>query len=265
MLISEPLKEVDPYLEDAGIAVPAEDEKFNPYHSPTTGEFSSGGGGAGAGHPVGSVPYEEGHPGDMSQASKILFGKELNEEEWKKMVGAPPGSTLKIDYADYKSNAKKSEDMASIKVMVKGGGIEDMGLYYSASGSGKKSIYIDVLSLGKTGTGEGTRITQSIIEEGRVKGFTEISLTAAKGYNPQANIYFNGQYTWARLGWNADAPKNNPFGAKDLNELMSTKEGRNYWKEKAGGNRLTNLKMKFDLNPNSTSSKIFDAYIKAKR
>jgi len=37
-------KSVDPYLKDAGIAIPAEDEKYNPHHSPTTGEFSSGGG-----------------------------------------------------------------------------------------------------------------------------------------------------------------------------------------------------------------------------
>jgi len=43
------LKEIDPYIADAGIAVPAEDEKFNPFHSPTTGEFSSGGGGGAGG------------------------------------------------------------------------------------------------------------------------------------------------------------------------------------------------------------------------
>jgi len=42
------LKEIDPYIADAGIAIPAEDEKYNMFHSPTTGEFSSSGGGAGA-------------------------------------------------------------------------------------------------------------------------------------------------------------------------------------------------------------------------
>ena len=35
----------DPYIKDAGIAIPGEDEKYNRFHSPTTGEFASGGGG----------------------------------------------------------------------------------------------------------------------------------------------------------------------------------------------------------------------------
>jgi hypothetical protein len=42
------VKQIDPYIKDAGIAIPGEDEKYNRFHSPTTGEFaSSGGGGAG--------------------------------------------------------------------------------------------------------------------------------------------------------------------------------------------------------------------------
>ena len=41
------MKQIDPYIKDAGIAIPGEDEKYNRFHSPTTGEFASGGGGGG--------------------------------------------------------------------------------------------------------------------------------------------------------------------------------------------------------------------------
>jgi len=43
------LREIDPYIADAGITIPEEDEKYNRFHSPTTGEFASGGGSAAGG------------------------------------------------------------------------------------------------------------------------------------------------------------------------------------------------------------------------
>jgi len=42
------LKQIDPYIENAGIAISEDGEKFNRSHSPATGRFSSGGGGGGA-------------------------------------------------------------------------------------------------------------------------------------------------------------------------------------------------------------------------
>jgi len=40
------MKQIDPYIKDAGIAIPGEDEKYNLAHD-RTGKFASGGGGSG--------------------------------------------------------------------------------------------------------------------------------------------------------------------------------------------------------------------------
>jgi hypothetical protein len=141
-------------------------------------------------------------------------------------------------------------------------------------------IVNDHFYLGKnqTGTGFGTQVFSSQVSEASRKGFKSIRTLAGK------SKYMNGYYTWPRLGYDAQIPitvdkippsvlKKNPRLQKPLegflgklnpkgrmaylSELMSTPEGRDYWKS-AGYAK----EMEFDLKPRSRSRKVLNAYLK---
>lgn len=119
--------------------------------------------------------------------------------------------------------------------------------------------------------------TQILKDNARGKGIAVFALReqirAAKRLNiskiktfavgDASHEYYNGYYTWARFGFNADIPpqlrKKLPkhlTSATDIADLMSTKEGRAWWK-----NNGSDINLTFDLSDNSKSIKIFQQYL----
>lgn len=80
----------------------------------------------------------------------------------------------------------------------------------------------------------GTKIFLKEVIEARKSGFKKFEVSAAKSDD------FNGYYTWARLGYSIapwDEPEffelmnNHNRTETSLPELMSTEDGRNFWKK----------------------------------
>jgi hypothetical protein len=132
--------------------------------------------------------------------------------------------------------------------------------------------------------GHGAEIFKSQVDNAREEGYTQITTNAAKG--TKAN--FNGYYTWPRLGyeqdnigdakqWNygintIDQTKNikqtcydaflahkTKYGTHTISQLMSTPDGREYWK--AHG---FTVNLKFNLKANSRDYKVLSEYLSTK-
>jgi hypothetical protein len=133
-----------------------------------------------------------------------------------------------------------------------------------------KSVNMDEFYLNpliKKGTGKGTEMFSSQVNEFYKLGFKKLITEAgdAKG--------MNGYYTWARLGYDITDKKElsifksliKASGEKEfknitsLQELMSTKKGREFWRE--NGYHFTGT---FDLTRDSNSRNILERYITKK-
>ena len=79
----------------------------------------------------------------------------------------------------------------------------------------------------------------------------------------------NGYYTWARLGYDGEFsgsirrqlqnPRRAPASLSKMtrvSELMRSAEGRNWWRENG-----ESLDLEFDLDPDSTSSRVLAEYM----
>ena len=118
------------------------------------------------------------------------------------------------------------------------------------------------------GLGKGTEIFSNQVKEFQKQGFKELKTTAAK-----SDIY-NGYYTWARLGYemsdqedkerlkiDLSSSKNKKINsANSLQELMTTSEGRDYWKK--NGFKFEGT---FDLSEGSKSQFILNKYMEEKK
>jgi GNAT superfamily N-acetyltransferase len=139
-----------------------------------------------------------------------------------------------------------------------------------------KQAYIknDLIDIKKSarGSGLGAEIFARQVEWAREHGIGYIECHAAKN-DASGSPYFNGYYTWPRLGYDAyldqEGDYEHPgdeakakeamakFGAETVQEVMATPEGRAWWK--ANGYGLTTAK--FKLEPGSRSSAVHDAYL----
>lgn len=113
------------------------------------------------------------------------------------------------------------------------------------------------------GAGLGSDMFFRQVEALRKGGFVEIETLAA---GDKSSTAFNGYYTWPRLGYDGDlsgkvAQRLPPqfAGVTRISELMSSKEGRAWWKENGEWADVT-----FDLRPGSYSSRVLEAYVKEK-
>lgn len=135
----------------------------------------------------------------------------------------------------------------------------------------KKVVSMDEFYLSpllEKGKGKGTDMFYKQVNEFKKLGYKKLITTAgnAKG--------MNGYYTWARLGYDIKVKEEADIfrmvvkpsedkeikGVKSLQELMSTKKGRNYWKE--NGFAFTGT---FDLSDDSKSMNILERYIKTRK
>ncbi len=140
-----------------------------------------------------------------------------------------------------------------------------------------KSIYNNVISLGENSKYNGTEIFKSQIDEATKQGYKKIETTASGEGNEMttrvAKGQFNGYYTWARLGYVPDKEYETEIGhvisifndehgldVKNLQELMLTPEGREFWAKFGRSWEGT-----FDLSEGSYSQKTLADYVKAKK
>lgn len=125
------------------------------------------------------------------------------------------------------------------------------------------------------GKGTGAELFSKQVEAAASIGVYEIRCHAACT-DDNGERYFNGYYTWPRLGYDQplegkgvhesdketyDAAKERFPGAKTVLDVMQTEEGRQWWKD----NGTDMLAARFDLSEGSRSLKIHQAYMEAKK
>lgn len=116
------------------------------------------------------------------------------------------------------------------------------------------------------GQGIGGRIFEAQVAELSARGFDHIE-TFADGEDGSDTV---GYKVWPLLGYDCDLAGpltaeqgkevKQKFGAKTLQELYRTEEGRSWWRRNGSGTFMT-----FDLKEGSKSMKILNAYKEAKR
>lgn len=125
------------------------------------------------------------------------------------------------------------------------------------------------------GKGTGAELFAKQVEAAASIGVYEIRCHAACT-DDDGKRYFNGYYTWPRLGYDQplegkgvhesdketyNAAKERFPGAKTVLDIMQTEEGRQWWKD----NGTDMLEARFDLSEGSRSLKIHQAYMEAKK
>lgn len=120
------------------------------------------------------------------------------------------------------------------------------------------------------GQGIGTQMFSKQVEEAAANGFKSIDAYAAGKDYSGGNSDYNGYYTWARLGFDSglqdigtkedqETIKKSFPRAKKVSDLMKTKKGREFWKDKG-----VSFLGKFDLSKGSQSRKVLESYVKSK-
>lgn len=112
--------------------------------------------------------------------------------------------------------------------------------------------------------GISTAVTVRAVRSLRAAGFKSIDLHAAgSADDPQ----FKGYKVWPRMGFDGRIPElvrprlpQNLAGVQTLLELMSSKEGRDWWDERGRA-----YDGEFDLAPDSASSRALEEYAASKR
>lgn len=129
---------------------------------------------------------------------------------------------------------------------------------------GKLVIHNDNFFVDKAhqGKGIGSEVFGRQVEQARKAGVDRIETVAARTH-PTDREATNGYYTWARMGYDAKIPPTvkaklpaELSHATRVSDLMHTPAGRDAWKEHG-----KTLKMRFDLHPDSVSSKVHAAYM----
>jgi uncharacterized protein with gpF-like domain len=127
-----------------------------------------------------------------------------------------------------------------------------------------KTIFVDRIYLGETGTGKGTEFFENLVKEAESQGYSMIELMAS-GDRDSEN---NGYYTWARYGFDGDLrlsqrrQVSKDFGEpiKTVQELFGLKGGAEWWKQNG-----STLAMEFDLSKGSKSRELWEEYLKNKK
>ena len=122
----------------------------------------------------------------------------------------------------------------------------------------------------KKGTGQGTEIFAEQVKHAEELGVSKIKAVAAGSKGSK----YNGYYTWPRLGYDQDLSDDIPMKnsaraelttkfpkAKSVGDLMTTKEGREWWQENGADLDFAT----FDLKKGSRSRKVLDAYIEERK
>lgn len=144
--------------------------------------------------------------------------------------------------------------------------VDQWSRHISVGMDGQVSVYNAMFFLKPRarGNGLGTKAFTEQVRSCAQLGVSKITTTAGKGGSQGDKM--NGFYTWARLGYDADlddsVKKRLPKelkGAKTVQDLMATPEGREHWKKHGNMTSMT-----FDLSPGSKSISILNNYLREK-
>ncbi len=202
------------------------------------------------------------NPDKVAKAMKAVFGKKSPAlEEMGSLVGAPDDAKVSVGH-----DKKDGKDVVTVSIDHPEFTAERY-IFKNASGVHVKNDEFFVKSSAQ-GKGIGADVFGRQVEQCKEMGIASIRCHAAKE-NPQDSAKpHNGYYTWPRFGYDADVEEDNfdrktytaikgKFpDAESLSDVMSTREGRDWWKEKGGDI----YHAKFDLAAGSRSMLIHDAY-----
>lgn len=126
----------------------------------------------------------------------------------------------------------------------------------------EKTVINLSMKVSSTNRGIGTNLLINQIKEARKLGFRFLKVSAAKGK------HLNGYYTWARLGYSMEKPDYEDFidlmksfsrKERSIGELMTTKEGRDFWEQNGFW-----WEGEFDLKDNSDNMTTLMNYLTSK-
>ena len=225
------------------------------HHSEDDGKFVSFWGGKGrdkttAEHFNGEVEMQVSDPEKVEGLSKALFGKNLSQNAWAHLSGAPDGSQVIV--APSKTvpggiDIGIAHPQHLLAIGDNGEGATQT--LHIGNSNGSVSLYGLMATTGQV-KGIGARMMLFTIEKARALKLDSVYLNAA---GEAGKAGWSGWKVWPRLGFTAPldyaeikALPKNLKGAKDVADLMSTAEGRKHWETVGVGRYMT-----FDLDPKS--------------
>ncbi len=246
---------------EAGKKFAREHHEEEPEDDDVNDDDSSSGGG-----PKPGVRYASG--ADRTAVDRVVrnfFGEDFSLENVASLVGAPEDDStvliqegsrklfVSIDNPDFEQTCER---------------------YFKRDSAGDLFCYNELTDIKKSsrGSGLGSRMFAKQVEECKNAGVKYIQNHSAR-LNYADQPYFNGFYTWPRMGYDADleqasfestgdsqrlAETQVKFpDAKTVQDVMATPEGREWWKKNGFG--LKNAR--FDLTPGSRSLQVLEAYL----
>jgi hypothetical protein len=200
------------------------------------------------------------------EAVAAMFGRPLSGRELASVVGAPDGSEIFV-----------SMSPGAISVMIDHPAVERMERTIRKNSKGELTIHNDIFKLkkefqqsaGKLGLKAFAREVQFAHE----LGVQEIETNAHRNKHDldpdTGKEKWSGYYVWPRYGYDgplnvtqrerlkSGSAKDQPFAnAKDVSEVMASKEGREWWMKNGSGIDVT-----FDLKKGSYSLKTLNKYL----
>lgn len=244
-----------------------------PAGSPKGGEFTSSGGYSLGGSFVPGVSGVQTPRWDkermdrkLREVTKDHFGKEFGLDDTLKLCGVLPGATV---------HEFELEDTGVINLSwtlpAKGGGDPIAGgsrsLFLTTKTIYNNSFHVNPEHQGK---GIGAKMLNQEVQAGARLGFVAIETFGAGEKGSRSN----GYYTWPRLGFLPRGSRLTKAGAGkvsieylsqghmkpaviDMARMMSTKRGRDWWKENGSAQSLA-----FDLRQGSVSRRVLGALVK---
>lgn len=201
------------------------------------------------------------------QASEVIFGRRLSQQEYRDLVGAPSNALVTVDGYEPFSQGD------ILQFEVSGPGYEIPQTRSISRRNGITTIENEVfVTNDELPPGSGTRIFARQVKTARQLGVDQIR-TEASGeimYMVEPPRKANGYYTWPRLGYDGQIPWQVEIDLPEslrtknssdlrISDLMRTPEGRAWWKEHG-----TTAKMSFDLEPGRLSGQVLQAYLDEK-
>lgn len=196
-------------------------------------------------------------PERLAPTVRAIFGRDWTADDIAAATGAPQGCDVRIVADAY--------GMGGIRVEVKGNGFESNTMIQKGR-DGVVEASCEWMHVAPEARGRG--IGASTVLQGMLKasqmGVQRARCTAGQGGG------MNGYYTWPRLGFDGDIGysareqlrSSGPAAHRNATrvaELMTTQEGRDWWKR--NGHQFSAT---FDLTPNSVSRQRLNAYMQAK-
>lgn len=213
-------------------------------------------------HRVG-LPYEVKHSlNSIKQKDFTMIGKKFDSESNLSPI---------LQEEIIKFSGLKEEDLKGGKVKIEALKDEEWSInclietkdyYLENNYYGQGVAEITFMEVKQSGGGKGLQILENQISTLKTKGFKKIILQANRDDDREPKHV--GYYTWARFGFMPtlsdsfkvnDHLKKNSRKEASLEELMSTEEGRGWWKQ----NGIT-YKANFDLGEDSYSMELLKAY-----